>query len=347
MTTGTIHRHETRLLPTVIVPTIALGIVALVVSILIATGLGPIAIAPLDVLRSLIAPNPDNPLSQVIWQIRLPRTLLAALIGAALAVAGVVMQAVFRNPLAEPGVTGASSGAALGAITVLVLLPIGEASWPVALAAFLGSAVAMVLLLTISRSRGTSPATLILIGISLNAFAGAMIALLITNADSEASVRGVMAWLNGSLSARGWDDLGLVVLPILVGIAFLSTRMRWLDTLLLGDQTAVTLGLNPDRSRNLLLIAAALVTGAAVAASGVITFVGLVVPHAVRLVLGSSHRLLLPASILWGATFLVLADSVSRAEWFALNLQTGVVVAIIGAPVFLILILRRLHGTVS
>ena len=317
------------------------AVAALVLAALLSVGLGTLRLDSLEAVRALVAPD-DGQVSTVVWSIRLPRIVVAMLVGGALAGVGVVMQAVFRNPLADPGVTGVSSGAAVGAVAGITLGLGGSLQWGVPVAAFAGSlAVALVLQAVLQANRGASTYTLILVGVSINAFAGAIISVLVANAHDDALARGAVFWLAGDLELRTWTHAALAAGPVLVGLALLLTRVRALDALLLGDDVAATSGYDVHRTRLVLLLVASLVTGAAVAVSGVISFVGLVVPHAVRLVIGAKHALLLPISVVCGALFLVLADTVARAVSVTAVVQTGAVCAVVGAPVFLALLLSR------
>lgn len=197
------------------------------------------------------------------------------------------------------------------------------------------------LLLVLRARQGLGSATIILVGVSLSAFAGALINILIANAADDALVRSAMFWLAGDLELRNWHHLAVALGPVLAGIVYYLSRIRALDALALGDQVAATSGVNVSRERTILLLVASLVTGAAVAVSGIISFVGLVVPHAIRLLVGASHARLIPLSIVGGALFMVLADTVARTAFGPVVVQTGVVAALVGAPIFLVLLLRR------
>ncbi|QDB79105.1 iron ABC transporter permease [Georgenia wutianyii] len=315
---------------------------ALVLAVLLSVGLGTLRLDPLEAVRAALVAPDSSQVSTVVWSIRLPRIVVAVLVGGALAGVGVVMQAVFRNPLADPGVTGVSSGAAVGAVAGITLGLGGSLQWGVPLAAFAGSlAVALALQAVLHANRGASTYTLILVGVSINAFAGAVISVLVANAKDDALARGAVFWLAGDLELRTWNHAAMAVVPIVLGLALLLTRTRALDALLLGDDVAATSGYDVHRTRLVLLLVASLVTGAAVAVSGVISFVGLVVPHAVRLVIGAKHSLLLPISVVCGSLFLVLADTAARAVSTTAVVQTGAVSAVVGAPVFLALLLSR------
>ena len=313
---------------------------------LAALGLGPVAIPPSDAIeilaRAVTGTAEALPNALVITEIRLPRALLALLAGAGLAVAGVAMQTYFRNPLAEPGVTGVASGAAVGAVLVLVLGLEGLGAWTLPLAAILG-AIGVLLLIQIvslvSRDRGVT--TVLLVGIALNAFCGAVIGALIANAEDSQTARGAMFWLQGDLTTANWRDLAIVTGPVVIGIMLLLGASRELNMLLLGEETARSAGLSARAVRAFVLVLASVVVGATVAVTGVIGFVGLVAPHIVRLLLGPDHRFLLPGAMLLGAAFLLAADTVARLAPAGTAWQTGVVTALVGSPVFLALVLRH------
>lgn len=320
-----------------------IGILLLGGSAILSLSLGIVGLEPGETIRGLFDRTAvSDRAGAVIWSIRLPRILVAMLVGAALATVGAVMQAILRNSLAEPGVTGVSAGGAVGAVAAITLGMTGAASWGVPLAAFLGSSIVGLLLLFVLQARkDLGPSTIILVGVSINALAGALINVFIANAHDDALVRSAMFWLAGDLELRSWEHVTIAVVPIVIGVTILLTRVRALDALSLGEQIATTSGVNVQRERILLLLIAALVTGAAVAVAGIISFVGLVVPHAVRLIVGAPHARLLPISALGGALFMVLADTIARSAFGSVVVQTGVVAALVGAPIFLYLLLRR------
>lgn len=277
----------------------------------------------------------------LVWSIRLPRVLLAGLVGASLAVAGATMQAVFRNPLAEPGVTGVSSGAAVVAVILIVTGVAAKAPWVLSAGAFIGALLAVIFVQIVAGLNGGSGATLLLVGIALNAFLGAVIAATIANAPHSDDAQQAMFWLNGDLTAANWQDIALAVGPITVGTVILMMLIPELNLLLLGEEQAAATGMRTVWIRQLLLALAALVTAAGVAVTGVISFVGLAVPHLIRLAIGPDHRSLLPISMCLGAVFLILADLVARSLFSPVALQTGTVTAFLGAPALLALILRQ------
>lgn len=333
-------------------PVVILGglVVLLVVAGGMAVSLGPVSVPAWEVpgilaeRLGLSGAGAATRQELVVGQIRLPRVLVAALAGAALGMAGAVLQALFGNPLAEPGVTGVSAGAAVGAVLAIMSGAAGTYALPAA--AFAGALLtvgAVCGIAAVSRDRGI--ATVLLVGIALNALLGAVVSALVANAPDEQSLRGVVFWLQGDLEARTWEHVRLAVPPVLAGLAAATLFSRDLNVMALGDDAARTSGVDVARARLALLALASLLTGVAVSVSGVIAFVGLVAPHVIRLIAGPDHRLLLPASALLGAVFLVSADTAARLLPAQVALQTGVVTAFAGAPVFLLLVLWSRRGT--
>jgi len=284
----------------------------------------------------------------VIFDIRLPRTILGALIGASLAVSGAVMQGLFRNPLADPGIVGVSAGAGLGAVTFIVLgtgilAPVAAifGIYHVPFAAFIGGLVTTILLYRVSTRHGrTSVATMLLAGIALGALAGAFTGLLVFWADDQ-QLRDLTFWGLGSVAGATWVKIAAVA-PTIVPVVLLAPLLaRGLNAMTLGEATAQHLGLNVQRFKRIAIVAVAAATGAAVAVSGGIGFVGIVVPHLLRLLIGPDHRYLLPACALLGAVMLLLADAIARQVVAPAELPIGIVTATIGAPFFLWILLRR------
>ncbi|MGH3622513.1 MAG: FecCD family ABC transporter permease [Sciscionella sp.] len=278
----------------------------------------------------------------IVWDLRLPRVVLAALVGAGLAVVGVSAQVLVRNPLADPFLLGISSGAAVGAVTSIV---VGVSFWGVtshALAGFLGALVAFaVVYLLARRGGGLAPTRLLLVGVVVGQALLGVTNYLVLQADDPGKTNSALFWLLGSLAGARWSDLGVPAGALVLGIVVLLARGQGLNALLVGDETAASLGVSPTRLRGELFATTSLVTGVMVALSGSIYFVGLVVPHAVRLLLGSDHRTVLPAAALLGAGFLVLVDLIARSVLRPQELPVGIVTAMIGAPVFLLLMRRR------
>ena len=284
----------------------------------------------------------------ILLDIRLPRLFMGALVGAALAVSGALMQGLFRNPLADPGLVGVGAGAGLGAVAAIVLgglLPaaIRAATGPyvVPLAAFAGGWAAVLILARIASLRGqTSIATLLLAGIVLGALAGAVTGILIFLADDN-QLRDLTFWGLGSLAGANWLKLGAAAPILLAGLAAAPFLARGLDAMALGEAVAHHMGVPVERVKRGAILSVAAMTGAAVAVSGGIGFLGIVVPHILRLAIGPSHRLLLPLSALFGAALLIAADTVARLVVSPSELPIGIIMALIGAPVFLWILLAR------
>jgi iron complex transport system permease protein len=275
----------------------------------------------------------------VLWQIRLPRVVLGALVGATLAVAGAAYQGVFRNPLADPYLLGVSSGAGLGA-TAVIVFGASASVFAVPAAAFIGGVAAVTATYLLGRGvgGGRTEVVIILAGVAVAAFANAGQTFLQQRYDD--TMRQVYSWLLGRLGTNGWTEVAVALPYVVVTIGVLLLFSRILDVMAVGDLEAASLGVDPRRVRLLLVAVATLGTAAVVSVSGLIGFVGIVVPHAVRLLVGPGHRLLLPLSVLCGAAFLMLADVLARWALAPAELPIGVVTAAIGAPFFLV-VLRR------
>ena len=281
--------------------------------------------------------------SVIVLDLRLPRVLLSFLVGASLAAVGVALQALLRNPLADPYILGVSSGAALGAVLALQM----GIAWAFAgfsalhLFAFLGAGVTIVTIYQVVVTEGRMPVhTLLLAGVIINAIISALI-LFITSVSGSTSAFRMFFWLMGNLTTVGTAGLGALAVLVAVGIGLLSGQARNLNLLALGEETARGLGLAVERVKHLIFLTTALVTGAVVAVSGLIGFVGMVVPHAMRMVLGADHRLLLPAAALFGGVFLMVADTVARSLLAPTELPVGVITALCGGPFFIYLLIRH------
>ena len=282
----------------------------------------------------------------VLWNIRLPRICLGVLAGCGLATAGAALQGIFRNPLADPGLIGSSSGAACGAVGMIMLgvAPLGMFSMPVA--AFPGATALTFLVYALSRHNGrTEVVTLILTGVALNAIAGAFIGLM-TFYATDAQLRSIVFWTLGSLGGATWPVVYATVPFVLRGCLLLMTARRALNLMILGEREAFHLGVSTERLRTLVIALAAMVAGAVVAAMGIAGFVGLIVPHLMRLLLGPDNRTLIPASALGGAILMLAADLCARTLLSPLELPLGIVTALIGGPYFLWLLhyTRRTQG---
>ena len=277
--------------------------------------------------------------SEIVRQLRLPRALLAFLVGGGLGIAGAALQALVKNPLADPFLLGLSGGAGLGAVLAIALHLGGP--WTLPLAAFAGALAAMALVYRLGLAGGAEldPRALILGGVAVGAFAGAITTAIVSLA-SAADLRNALLWLWGGLSGASWDGVLVVCVYFPVPIALLLAAARPLDLLALGEEPASYLGADVARVRRQVYVAASLLTAAAVAVSGVVGFVGLIVPHAMRALWGHQHRLLLPAAFLGGGILLTLADTVARIAVAPRELPVGIVTALVGVPVFAVLMRR-------
>ena len=310
---------------------------------------GPLDISPREVFAILTGASDSEQYQATVLDIRLPRVLLALLIGAALAQAGAAMQGIFRNPLAEPGLVGISSGAALAAVAVMVvceptgLFAVVPERFVLPLATFAGGAAATMLVLRLALVDGqTRVATLLLAGLALNAIAGAGIGFF-SHVASDSALRSVTFWMFGSLGRAGWDEIVIAAPLLLVPILLLPREARALDALLLGEAEAGHLGVDVERLKRRVTLLVVLAAGAAVALAGIIAFVGLLVPHLVRLWVGPDHRALLPLSALAGALLLTIADTAARVLLAPTELPIGILTALVGGPFFLALLLQRRH----
>jgi iron complex transport system permease protein len=322
------------------------ALVALAVALLI----GPAPVSFAAVLQALVrrAQGAVGPLpwqDVVVWSVRLPRALVGFVVGGGLAITGAALQGLFRNPLAEPGVLGISSGASLGAVLAIYFHLAGRLVWTLPLCAFAGAALDAVLVFAIAARRGRGrlfTGTLLLVGVAVMALNTSLTTFVLSVSMSSYDVgRQVVYWLLGGLEGRTWDHLVLGAPPILLGAAFVAAHARELDALMLGELGAQSVGIDVPRVRLRLILATAVVVGAAIAVAGPIGFVGLLVPHVIRLAIGPAHRTLLPLSFLGGGVFLVIADVVARTLLVGTEIPVGVVTATVGAPVFLALLVRR------
>lgn len=316
--------------------------ISMLVCMLLAANLGAMPLS----LRTLW----QAPLSDLAWQIwltiRLPRVLLAVLTGMALAVSGAVMQGLFRNPLADPGLLGISSGAGL-AVALSVVLPVSLPPlltlWLPSLAAFAGSLVVTLLIFSFSRLAQGQLARLLLVGIAINALCGAAVGVL-SWLSNDQQLRQLSLWGMGSLTGAQWPSLLVCALLIVPALLLVQTRARRLNLLQLGEEDAHYMGVDVKRTQRQLLVLSALLVGTAVAVSGIIGFVGLVVPHVMRFCLGSDHRWLLPGAALAGAILLLLADTLARTVVIPAEMPVGLLTSLLGGPWFLWQILRQQRG---
>ncbi|MET8676720.1 iron ABC transporter permease [Streptomyces sp. NPDC004647] len=323
---------------------------ALVLSLACGAGIGASGLSWGEVLGYLwsgltggaIAPD-EVPAYTIVWELRLPRALLAAVVGAGLSAIGAAVQAMVRNALADPFVLGISSGAAVGANAVLLFGALGALGiWALSTAAFLFALLAMTLVYAIARTaRGLTPLRLVLTGSAMSYGFSAVTTFMVFAAERGEAARSAMMWLLGSLGGANWASLPIVSVVVLAGLAHLGLSARRLNALAMGDETSAALGVDAGRLRKELFLVSAAVTGAVVAVSGAIGFVGLMVPHAVRMLVGADHRRVLAVAPLAGAVLLIWVDILSRIVLAPTELPVGVLTAVIGVPCFVLLMRRR------
>jgi iron complex transport system permease protein len=322
------------------------AVVFLAVALLAGVLVGPVDLGVASVVRATFAHvfGLHSPLSgpddAILWQLRLPRVILAALVGGTLAAAGAAYQGVFRNPLADPYLLGAAAGAGLGATIVIAYAPASSLTNDLLpLAAFVGAAIAVVAAYALGRSAGVAagPAALVLAGVTIASFLTALQTFV--QQQHVDTVQEVYSWLLGRLATSGWRDVGIVLPYAVFAWVVLIAHRRLLDVLSVGDDEAAALGVNVARVRLLVVAAATIATAAAVAVAGLIGFVGIIVPHTIRLIVGGSYRLLLPLSVIVGAGFLVFSDVIARTIPSPAELPIGVVTAFFGAPFFALVLL--------
>ncbi len=338
------------------VPVLGLALAAIMV---VAAGTGSASIPPLEVASIIARRLPfvgapagaqASPTAHevIVLQVRMPRILLGAMVGGSLAAAGAALQGLLRNPLADPYIVGVSAGAALGATVAIVaglpMTALGVASVPAA--AFLSAILTMVLVYSLARVSGRLPTdTFLLAGVVVGSFLWALISFLMVLSGDD--LRQIVMWLMGSLSGKGYAHVKMAFPYVAGGLAALGVLSRDFNLISLGDDEARYLGLDPEEFKRVAVLAASLVTAASVAVGGIIGFVGLIVPHAMRLVLGPDHRTLIPACMLAGAAFLVAADTLARTLIAPAELPVGVITAIVGGPFFLYLLRRRKRSGAS
>ncbi|MGH7458463.1 MAG: FecCD family ABC transporter permease [Longimicrobiaceae bacterium] len=304
---------------------------------------GAVPLSAGEVLAALLGKGEPTAVT-IVRELRLPRALQAALVGGALAASGAAFQALLRNPLADPYILGVSGGAAVGAVATIALGWAFTAGWVIPAAAFTGAGLAVMLVLRVAASVGRALDTrvLLLAGVVVGSFFNAAILLMLILSEAE-SFRSAIFWMMGTLSGASWGGLRMLALYLLPGVLVLLALARPLNLLTVGEETASYLGVSVERSKLLAYGAGSLLAAAAVAVSGVIGFVGLVVPHTVRMLWGGDHRFLLPASVLAGAAFLVLADTLARVAAAPSELPVGVITAFVGVPFFVWLLRREVR----
>ena len=330
-------------------------IVALVIALFWAMSIGtvklPMASIYNTVMEQLVSGQPIEgadygPVHDIIWLLRLPRLVLAALVGMGLSVCGVIMQAVVKNPLADPYILGISSGASLGA-TAAILLGIGVA-WGenfVGIAAFIGAFAMSLGVLFISNLGGRSNSVKLLLGgMALSAVCGAFSSFIVYFANNKEGMQTVAYWMMGSFAGAKWETLAVIAPIVVLAVLFFWSQSRMLNLMLLGDESALTLGTDLHIYRQLYLLVSALIVGFVVYSAGMVGFVGLVVPHVIRMLVGTDHKKLIPVSALTGAVFLVVADGLCRVIIPRTELPIGILISLIGAPCFVYLMIKKTYG---
>ncbi|ACS99468.1 FecCD family ABC transporter permease [Paenibacillus sp. JDR-2] len=310
--------------------------VLVIASLLLGLMAGSVPVALEDIWHALTARG-ESPQDTIVFDLRLPRVLIGLLTGACLAASGAILQGVMRNPLADPGVIGVSSGAGLAAVITMVLLP--QFSYLLPAAAFLGALISSVIIYTLSWDKGASPGKIVLAGIALNALIGAVMnGVMVMYSDR---IQAVLPWLSGGLNGRSWHHLSFMLPYAAVGLVLSFLAIKPVNLLMLGDDSAKLLGQKVEMQRMLLILLASLLAGTAVSVAGLIGFVGLIVPHAIRLMIGDDYRYLMPASILGGSALVALADTAARTVLDPVELPVGILLAVLGAPFFLYLLRKR------
>ena len=313
---------------------------------IVSIGIGSVHVSSSDILNIIFSGTEESGIAEstkaIIWQIRLPRVIMAFIVGAVLAVAGASFQALLRNPLADPFILGVSGGAAMGGVLAII------SGWAysgsgIHIFAFSGALITILFVYFISRVDGQIPKyKMLLAGVVVNSFLSALIMLALTMA-SDNTLASALFWLMGDLSGSSWERIYGTIPYVTVGLAALYMMSREMNLLLLGEEQAKELGTNTEKVKFLIFISASLVTGVIVSVSGLIGFVGLIIPHAARLIWGADHRFLFPASLLLGGAFLTLADTTARTVIAPTELPVGVITALLGGPVFVYLMKKRLH----
>ncbi|MFD4183669.1 FecCD family ABC transporter permease [Rhodococcus sp. NPDC058514] len=312
--------------------------ILLAVVALVSIGLGSVHISPAEIVALLTGRSDSESLGTILWDVRLPRVLLALLVGASIAVSGALLQTVMGNPLADPGLTGVTSGAAALVLVILLAAPSYHSMIPIA--AFVGGVIAAAIVYTLAwRREGIKPLNIILAGVAVNALAGAFIAFLSLRYSDR--LPAAIQWMNGSLAAKGMNSVWMILPYTIIGLLVSLLCIRSANIMRLGDDVARNLGEGVNVTRILLSLVAVFLAAIAVAAVGIIGFVGLVVPHIARMIVGSNHAVLIPMSTAVGALLVLLSDTMGRTIFSPTEIPAGIIMAAIGAPYFLYLMRRQ------
>jgi len=317
----------------------------LCLSIVLTTAIGPVYVPPLEIVALLgsklrLCETSSIPHEVIIFQIRLPRIFLGILVGLSLATAGTALQGLFKNPMADPYIIGIASGAAVGAALSIMVLPQIFSIYTTPIMAFLGALFTIFLVYNIATVGGKIPVdTLLLTGIAVSLFLGAVLAFMMSIAGE--ALHNIFFWIMGGFWLANWTQVKIIVLPVLVCFGLIYLFAKDLNAMLLGEESAQTLGINVETSKRILLVLSAFITAAAVAFTGTIGFVGLIIPHITRILVGPDHRILIPASALVGGIFLVWTDALARLLG---EMPVGIITAFFGAPFFIYLLKKRKSG---
>lgn len=315
---------------------IALSLLTLAVLLVLLSTIGSVNLEFNEIISALI--HDDNKLvTTIVYKMRLPRNILAALVGANLAVSGILLQSVMKNPLADPGITGVSSGASVAAIIILLLAPSYTKVLPIV--AFIGGAIACLLVFVMAWKNGLKPGRIVLAGVAINTILGGVISFLSTMYSDR--IQSAMLWLNGSLATKTWADVNMLFAYSIVGLIVSLLLIRSANVLQLGDEAATNLGFNVNLTRLLISGVAVFLAATSTAVVGVISFVGLIVPHISRMLMGSDHKYTIPFSMILGSIVLLVADTLGRTIGGSIEIPVGVIMSIVGGPFFLYLLRKR------
>lgn len=316
--------------------TIGISLILLIVLLVLLTTVGSVNLSFGEIISALI--NDDNKMvTTIVYKMRLPRNILAVLVGANLAVSGILLQSVMKNPLADPGITGVSTGASVAAIIILLVAPQFTSILPIA--AFIGGAIACMLVFLMAYKNGLKPGRIVLAGVAINTILGGVISYLSTMYSDR--IQSAMLWLNGSLATKTWADVEMLLVYSIVGLIVSLLLIRSANVLQLGDDAATNLGFNVNLTRLLISVVAVFLAATSTAVVGVISFVGLIVPHISRMLMGSDHKFTIPFSIILGSMVLLVADTLGRTIGGAVEIPVGVIMSIVGGPFFLYLLRKR------
>lgn len=308
----------------------------LLILLVLLTTVGSVNLSFGEIISAII--NDDNKMvTTIVYKMRLPRNILAVLVGANLAVSGVLLQSVMKNPLADPGITGVSTGASVAAIIILLVAPQFTNILPIA--AFIGGAIACMLVFLMAYKNGLKPGRIVLAGVAINTILGGVISYLSTMYSDR--IQSAMLWLNGSLATKTWADVEMLFIYSIVGLIVSLLLIRSANVLQLGDDAATNLGFNVNLTRLLISVVAVFLAATSTAVVGVISFVGLIVPHISRMIMGSDHKFTIPFSIILGSMVLLVADTLGRTIGGAVEIPVGVIMSIVGGPFFLYLLRKR------